>query len=98
MARPNTNLTIEYRKIMIADWMHMHLSDQKISKEDACESMAQEAFNAYNAYLDDNGFDRDDIEVVIAQSDFCWTARKAALAIDEQLHIGTARAYDMSAI
>tara|TARA_A200000159_G_scaffold11477_1_gene9667 strand:- start:5823 stop:6074 length:252 start_codon:yes stop_codon:yes gene_type:complete len=83
---------------MIADWMHLHLSEQNISKKDVCESMAQEAFNAFNEYLEEKGFDTSDISVVIAQSDFCIKARKAAVLIDEQLHIGTARAYDVSAI
>lgn len=98
MAKPNTTLTVAYRKIMIADWMNMHTCGHKISKKDMCESMAQEAFNAFLEYLQDNQFPYDDISVVIAQSEFCIKARKAAVLIDEQLHIGTARAYDVSAI
>lgn len=98
MAKPNTTLTVAYRKIMIEDWMHMHTCGHRISKKDVCESMAQEAFNKFNEYLEENGFDTSDISVVIAQSDFCIKARKAAVLIDEQLHIGTARAYDVSAI
>ena len=78
--------------------MQIHLSDERWSKKEACESMAQQAFDAFNEYLDEKGFDRDEISVVLAQSDFCIKARKAAVAIDEQLHIGTARAYDVSAI
>lgn len=98
MAKPNTTLTVAYRKVMIADWMHLHTCDHRISKKDVCESMAQEAFDKFNEYLCDKGFDTSHIEVVIAQSDFCIKARKAAVLIDEQLHIGTARAYDVSAI
>ena len=98
MAKPNTTLTVAYRRIMIEDWMHMHTCGHRISKKDMFESMAQEAFNAFNEYLEEKGFDKDEISVVLAQSDFCIKARKAAELIDEQLHIGTARAYDVSAI
>ena len=98
MAKPNTTLTVAYRRVMIADWMQMHISDRRFSKKEACESMAQEAFNAYNEYIENGAFDDDSIEVCLARSDFCIKARKAALAIDKALHEGTALAYDMSAI
>lgn len=98
MAKPNTTLTVAYRSVMIADWMQMHISDRRFSKKEVCESMAQEAFNAYNEYIENGDFDQDSIEVCLARSDFCIKARKAALAIDKALHEGTSLAYDMSAI
>lgn len=68
------------------------------SRKAILDSMAQEAFDAYNDYIAEKGFDESSIEVCLARSDFCIKARKAADAIDKELHLGTARAYDVSAI